>query len=362
MTDKFRIAILKSESEADHLPWIEACEKKSEAVDFIVIDLICNNWLDDCLKQNFDIYLLRPPGRTELFKNLYDQRIRILSELLKKRVYPSLEEVMIYENKRYLNDWLNANSLPHPATYVFHRKNEAVDFNQNRVEYPIVAKTNIGASGNGVQILYDKSGTEAYINGAFSKGISIKTGPKIFKGSILKKFKKIFHEKGFIRRRISEYYETFASPQIGFVIFQEFIPHSFEWRCVRIGNSYFAHKKIAIKGKTSGTLKKEYGKVPFELLDFVKYVTDKTSLSSVAIDIFEFNSKFLINEIQCFFGQSDPYQMSIDGKPGRFIINKGEWVFEEGMFNTNQSYDLRLEHVIANISSGNENPYSFKRE
>ncbi len=58
-------------------------------------------------------------------------------------------------------------------------------------------------------------------------------------------------------------------------------------------------------------------------------------------------NNFLINEIQCFFGQSDPYQMLVNGKPGRYVLQDNAWVFQEGMFNTNQSYDLRLEHALS---------------
>ena len=90
---------------------------------------------------------------------------------------------------------------------------------------------------------------------------------------------------------------------------------------------------------------------PLELLDFVKEVTNKCGLTSIAIDVFENKGRFLINEIQCFFGQSDPYQMLVDGKPGRFVSDGSKWIFEEGMFNTNQCYDLRLNHAISLIEN-----------
>ena len=35
--------------------------------------------------------------------------------------------------------------------------------------------------------------------------------------------------------------------------------------------------------------------------------------------------QYLINEIQCIFGQSDPYQMIIDGNPGRYLFKKEEF-------------------------------------
>ncbi len=217
--------------------------------------------------------------------------------------------------------------------------------------FPIVAKSNIGASGNGVIILLHEEDAGKYIRDVFSKGVVNKTGPKLGKGNIFVKLKKILTNKGFVIQRISDYYETFNNPQKGFVIFQEYIPHNYEWRVVRIGESYFAHKKIAIKNKASGTLVKAYDEVPLELLDFVKNVTENTGISSVAIDIFEYEKKYLINEVQCFFGQSDPYQMLKGEKPGRYIFKNGQWEFEQGIFNTNQSYNLRLDHALSIITS-----------
>ncbi|MFX0203942.1 MAG: hypothetical protein ACFFCW_48210, partial [Candidatus Hodarchaeota archaeon] len=52
------------------------------------------------------------------------------------------------------------------------------------------------------------------------------------------------------------------------------------------------------------------------------------------------------NEMQCFFGSENPHQMIITGTPGRYVYEKSKWIFEQGNFNTNNSYDLRLEHVL----------------
>ncbi len=39
--------------------------------------------------------------------------------------------------------------------------------------------------------------------------------------------------------------------------------------------------------------------------------------------------------------------MECDGKIGRYIFENDQWHFEPGDFNTNESYDLRLESAIA---------------
>lgn len=346
MSKKYRVIILKNEAPFGHELWIKSCKNNSLIESFEVIDIFSTDWLDQIRSKSFDLILLKPPGVNALKKSIYDERVFILKNVLKLPVYPTLLEVLLYENKRFLRDWLLAKSLPHPETNIFFTKKEATEFIKNTDFSKVVGKTNIGASGIGVVILKSKNEAFDYINKIFNEGVKSKTGPKLFKGSFIKKLKKLT-KKGFISSRLKEYKVVGAETQKDFVILQKFIPHEYEWRCVIIGDSYFAHKKLLVGDKSSGTLKKGYDKVPKALLDFMKKVSDKHNLKSVAVDIFDQDGTYLINEVQCFFGQSDPYQMLVDDKPGRYMFVDGEWRFEEGMFNTNECYDLRLEHALS---------------
>lgn len=347
---KYRIAIFRNESTDDHDQWVEACRRRDTDIGFTVIDITSSDWLDRFREGSFDLILLRPPGRTEMFKQLYDERSYILYHYSGLPVYPSLTEVLIYENKRFLRDWLAANRVPHPVTNIFFNEKEAMRFVSSVDKYPLVAKTNIGASGNGVRFLESHREAADYVDAAFGRGISIRTGPKLTKGSLIGKLRKALTTRGFIAKRVNEYKSTFLSPQKDFVIFQEFVPHGYEWRCVRIGDSYFAHKKVARNNKSSGTLIKAYDNVPISLLDFVRETTERTGLSSVSMDIFDREGEYLVNEIQCFFGQSDPYQMIVNSIPGRYITVAGKWIFEEGDFASNACYDIRLEHALRSVS------------
>ena len=86
---------------------------------------------------------------------------------------------------------------------------------------------------------------------------------------------------------------------------------------------------------------------PVKLFDFAKNIMDKFGFLSQAIDVFETSEgELLINEMQCIFGQSDPYQMIVGGKPGRYVYENERWVFEAGDFNANESYNLRLNAAI----------------
>lgn len=345
---KISVAILKNESTFGHESWVKACKANPYIQSYEVIDAFSSDWLDQIRNNSFDLILLKPPGVNALRKSIYDERVFILNHVLTLPVYPKPMEVFLYENKRFLRDWLVARNLPHPKTNIFFTQKEATEYIKNNDFPKIVGKTNIGASGIGVVILKSKNEAFNYINSVFNEGVKSKARPKLFKGSFIKKLKKLT-KKGFISSRLKEYKDVAAETQKDFVILQNFIPHEYEWRCVIIGDSYFAHKKLLVGGMSSGTLKKGYDEVPKTLLDFMKKVSNEHNLKSVAIDVFDQDGVYLINEIQCFFGQSDPYQMLVDGEPGRYVFKENKWEFEKGMFNTNECFDLRLEHAISLI-------------
>ena len=68
----------------------------------------------------------------------------------------------------------------------------------------------------------------------------------------------------------------------------------------------------------------------------------------MAVDLFEDGKGgYLINELQCIFGHVQKFICQKNGKPGRYRFTGNDWIFEEGMFNTNLSYDIRLEHALS---------------
>lgn len=338
--------ILCNELEDDHILWIKACEDYISQVEYRIVNLTSNIWLEEIQKEPFDILLAKPGGLTAPFKQLYDERIYILGVVLGYKIFPSPQEIFIYENKRFLASWLKANNIPHPKTEVFYSYGEALEYTRS-TSYPFVAKTNIGASGSGVIII--KSITEAkdYINETFrGRGAPQRTGPNREKGGFLKRgIHYIFHPSD-ITKKLHIYKTKAANLQKDFVIFQEYIPHDFEWRLVRIGDSYFAHKKLKAGEKSSGSLLKNYDNPSLGILNFVKQITDNQEFYSQAIDIFESTRGYLVNEMQCIFGQSDPYQMLVDSNAGRYSFINGNWVFEQGDFARNACYNLRLEYIL----------------
>lgn len=345
---KYHFAIIKDETEKDHIPWVLSCNKYKYLLSYDIIDITKNDWLVFFLNNKYDCILARPSAWTTYFKTLYDERINILLNILGIPVYPSFEEIQIYENKKFLSYWLKANKIPHPKTWVFYNKKEALRFITN-CQLPIVTKTSIGSASSGIKILRKKSKLIKYINLAFSnRGITRKSGPNLRKVDKLGRAKKYLNNiPGYLHSLIRNYKQTKSDSQRWFVIFQEFLNINFEWRCVKIGNSYFAHKKIPLHDELiSGTSNVKWENPPLKLLHFIKDVCEKRNFYSQAIDVFELNNNYYVNELQCIWGSINPHQMIIDGKPGRYILKDDKWVFEEGNFCKNNSFDLRLKHVI----------------
>jgi glutathione synthase/RimK-type ligase-like ATP-grasp enzyme len=345
---RLRLVILGNENPDDCIFWIRACKKYEEKVEYRIVNLIQNSWLDEIQRLPFDVLLSKPGGLLAKYKQLYDERIYILGNILGYKIFPSPLEVFLYENKRFLSFWLKANRIPHPLTNVFYDQKEAQN-NINVYKFPLVAKTNIGASGSGIKILKSKNEALKYIKDTFKgRGSPQRIGPNLDKGGILWRGFHYVLCPSDISKKLNVYMAKASNLQKDFVIFQEYIPHEFEWRVVRIGDSYFAHKKLKKGEKASGTLLKVYDNPPLELFDFVKDITDKHHLYSQAIDIFESSRGYLVNEMQCIFGQSDSYQMLVNKTSGRYRYLNNEWKFEEGDFASNQCYDIRLDFVLNN--------------
>jgi len=349
MKERFELAILRNEKANDHLAWIEACRKYPEKIGYKVIDITSKNWLDEVQNNVYDFFLARPPGYIDYYKRLYDERIYIISEILKLPVYPTLNEILIYENKRMLSYFLKARKIRHPETWIFYNEEETIEFSE-KCNFPVVAKTSIGGGGSGVSILRTRKEIKEYINKSFSaKGVTRSYLPNIRKGNYLERISNRLANPG----KSIEYFRekknnAIIDPQKWFVIFQEYIKTDYEWRCVVVGDSYFGHKKLRNIGEMiSGTSRVSWDYPDEELLDFVRKIVGENNFWSQAIDIFYNAEKgYLVNEMQCFWGSKNSHQMILDGRPGRFVNRDGHWKFEEGNFNSNNSYDLRMEHVL----------------
>ncbi|MDO6499527.1 ATP-grasp domain-containing protein [Photobacterium sanguinicancri] len=304
---------------------IKACEYNSN--DYAVINLLSPNWLEEI--RGYDAYLIRPPCQYEEHKMIFDERVYFLSQVLEKKIYPSFNELYVYENKRNMATWLEYLEVPYPKTSVFALKEDALKFVEN-CSYPIVSKANIGSAGSAVEIIKSKKSAKRLVHKIFGY-----ISPELALGNIP------WGKKNNIP------FPRLSRAQRHYVLFQEFLDVKVEWRIIRVGNSFFGHQKlIGNNGFASGSDLVGWVEPPKVLLEMVRKMTDKMDSTSMAVDIFETNdNKYFVNELQSIFGSYKPSQMYINDIPGRYLYDDelNKYDFEEGEFCQNSCWNLRIE-------------------
>jgi len=338
-----KVAILRDSNPESSKKWESACQNQD--IEFKTINILRSEWLTHLNVYGADFCVGRPPGDNQQSKKVYDEKVFYLEKFTRYQVFPNFIETFIYENKSSLSWFLKVNNIPHPKTFVSANYDESIAF-VDMADYPIVAKTLIGAAGSGVKIIRSKAQAGAYVKKAFSTGIKRRFGPNRKVGTPMNWLIKASKSPNYFFKKIKHYRNRNNDIQKGVVLFQEYIDHPFEWRCIKIGSSYFAYKKLKIGDQASGSKEFEYGPPPVELLDLTKKICEKHEFQFMAIDMFSTDKGVLINEMQTIFGHKKPYICMVGDKPGRYVYQSGQWNFEEGDYNTNESYDLRLKTAI----------------
>ena len=338
------IAILKNENPDSHLKWQTACELFG--VNFVVVDILRADFIEYLQKLKPTFCLAQPPGMVLLYKRMFDERIFAIEKYLGLKVFPAYHEIVIHENKNALAYFLDSNNIPHPRTMVFYSQQDALDYIQN-AQLPLVAKTTIGAAGSGVKVLTSRDQALNYVQVAFTKGIARRFGPNKKTGSPKSWLIKAIKSPKYFFAKLKEYKSRAKDLQYGYIIIQEYIEHDYEWRCVKIGESFFAYKKLKIGDKASGSKQFEYGEPPLELLDFARNLCQKYNFNFMAVDLFYVNGNIYVNELQTIFGHKNPFICKVNGETGRYLYRNDKWIFESGDFNMNESYNLRLSYILS---------------
>jgi hypothetical protein len=314
-----RLGIIKSYN-FWHQYYMAACRELGIA--YCTIDIERADWIDQVCSSGCAAFLVWPTASLGVWKQMYDERLAILAGPLGKLVYPDLEAMWIYESKRRMSYWLAAAGFPHPKTWIFYNRDEAMAFTKI-AELPIVTKTDLGAVASGVRIVRGRRQLQRVVHKAFSSGIL---------------------RRGADRR----------DRQWGNVLFQEYIPQASEWRIIRIGESYFGYEKLRVGDFHSGTAQWRYIRPPDKLLHLTRELTARDGFTSMSVDIFlDEAGRCYVNELQGVFGMLNDYACMVDGKIGRMLhsAETGDWRFEEGDFCRNRMCNLRVQVLLDMLRS-----------
>lgn len=296
------------------------------------------DWRNQC-DSDIDGYLIRPPCTYQEHKTIFDERVFFISEMMGKPIYPSFSELYTYENKRNMHIFLDGFSIPHAKTMVFMRKADALE-KIDDLKFPLISKSNIGASGSAVQIIKSPRHYKRVVNkvfGRFSPELSFGWSP-------------VRKLKGIPLPRIGR-------AQKHYLLIQDLLDIKWEWRMIRIGDSYIGHQKLlGANGFASGSELVGWEKPSDDLLWLLHNATEKMGMRCMTLDIFEtVDGQYYVNEMQTIIGAYRPYQMKVGGKPGRFILKNRKFVFEEGIHCKNACWNPRVADFINILEKGNKN-------
>jgi hypothetical protein len=310
-----RIGILQNRA-MYHTHYVRAC--LDLGLPFRVIDLGGDGWLSALKKGECSLFLAWPDATQTPWAKVYKDRCDVIEHELGLTIVPSSRERWMYEDKFRLRDWLVANEIPHPRTWVFTRREEARAF-ATECALPIVFKTGFGGAAAGVQIVRTRRALLEIVRKAFGRG----------------------HAPAGHDHRDREW---------GRLLLQEYLPEVREWRMVRIGDSYFGHPKGRVGDFHSGSKRVEWDSPSWPLLDLLHRVTEVGGFRSMDVDVFETpDGRLLVNELQTVFGTSTSVdQMRKDGVPGRMarLAESGSWVFEPGDFARNACANERIRDAL----------------
>jgi hypothetical protein len=301
--------------------YIGAC--RALDVPYKVLDISGPDWMEVIQYSGCHAFLVRPSGELGAWNQMFDERLRIVSNELGKTLFPSYDEIWFFESKRRMHYWLGANDIPHPKTWVYYDRHEALAF-ADATPLPIVFKGDLGSGVQGIQMFRERGKLIRWTNRYFRK--------------------RMVNHGGEVRDR-----------QWGSVLFQEYLPSITEWRMIRIGKSYMGYQKIKQDGFASSTKQFNTVRPPEALLEFVRAVTGRGGFESIALDVFETeDGRYLVNELQTTFDLHVEGGLPMkEGKPGRFLFD-GEtrtWCFEEGLFCENELCDLRVMTLLEQLDS-----------
>jgi len=301
-----------------HKYYIAAC--RDMKISYRVLSILRSDWVEVFRESGCDAYLAWPTIMPTSAKEAFDYRLNILEKEMGATVYPIWKECWLTEHKPRLRDWLQANDIPHPKTWVFYDKQQALKFAQNTA-FPVVVKTATGASASGISIVHNQKQLAKAIRLAFGRGLR----PKSYAPN---------------------------DRQWGYVYIQKYYPNVKEWRMVRLGDSYFGYRKELGKSGMHSASKAWSWLDPGEkLLDMLKKVTDIGNFTSMDVDIFlTQDGELLVNECQTVFGCTTPaIQMKVNDKPARYLYKNGQWTLEEGDFCQNHMCNLRIEYLLSQL-------------
>lgn len=297
------LAIHKSLS-GFHSRWKEYCEINN--IPFKSVDCFSNNLIDDLKGSKA---LIWHHSQNDPRALIAAKPILFALEHSGVKVFPDFKTNWHFDDKlgqKYLFESLGISIVP---TYAFYEEMEALNW-ISKTDFPKVFKLRGGAGSSNVRLAKSESEGRKIIKQAFGKGFanynSIGNFNEIFRKWRLKKADIVQLLKGFVRLFSPPQFSKVMGREMGYVLFQDFIPNNnYDIRVVVIGDKAFAIKRMVrendFRASGSGNIRYEKDNFPDSLIKLSFEINKKIQSQSLAIDFVFDEDKPLVVEISYGF-------------------------------------------------------------
>lgn len=275
---------------------------KNNAIPYGFLDITKSDWMEEA--EMYDLIICHTESNPA-YQEMIESKIYILENLMGKFCFPSYHEVWQYENKNRANYLYKHYDLPTIPTYVTQNKEEAFDL-IDKVGYPFITKTTIGAGSSGVRKIKTRSEAVKMINSIFCHN-GLKT------------------QYPYQRQKDYLYVQKFIDDA------------TFDLRIMLVGNMAFGYYRYPNKGdfRASGAGNTEKKAIPEDALRLAVEVRNKLNSRQMGVDLLysKKNKKYYIIETSLFNKIDTPEQLAIRGVPGYYDLSDIDNIrFKEGKF------------------------------
>ncbi len=242
----------------------------------------------------------------------------VLETLLKKSCFPSLQHVLLYEDKILEAQLAKIYGIPFVPTYVSHDEQDALRLIES-LAYPVISKVNPSSSSVGVELIRTQAEARKIVRQAFSNN-----GRKI---------------------------HVVYSRQKNYIYFQKFIPNDgYDLRVIVVGNRVFGYYRKAPEGdfRASGMHQEEKRSLPLEAMKIARKVNQAIKSPQLVVDMLHGqDGRYSINEYSPICQMSTLDQLQVDGVPGAYVFDDEDIVhFEPGSY---WVHELALKEFFLNF-------------
>jgi len=260
---------------------------EDNGIEYSIYDIHRSTWLDEA--SDFDMVVWRPMGFPSELEECR-RKVYVLERHLGKLCHPSLDDVLLYEDKILQYELLRSHGLPVIDTFISHSRPETAAHLRRRA-YPAVWKLAAGSGSYGVELVADARNALRSARQAFS-----------FSGR-------------------ATYWPYLR--QKDYVYVQQLQPNrGFDLRVVVVGDKavgYYRHVPDK-EFRASGMGLVEKTTLPPEAVRLARRTAEVFDAPCLAVDLLQDPSgRYYIIELSAFIQISTPQQTLVDGVPGVFV-------------------------------------------